>query len=91
MGFVMINQYLQKIKTGHSIAEFLVLPRFRRNGVGSEVARRCFAMYPGNWEVGPADGGDSAYKFWKKVINDVTKKNNQLEDGLFVFKVEEEK
>ncbi len=28
MGFVMINQYLQKIKTGHSIAEFLVLPRF---------------------------------------------------------------
>lgn len=91
MGFVMINQYLQKIKTGHSIAEFLVLPRFRRNGVGSEVARRCFAMYPGNWEVGPADGSDSAYKFWKKVIDDVTKKNNQLEDGLFVFKIEEEK
>lgn len=91
VGFVMINQYLQKAKTGHSIAEFLVLPRFRRNGVGSEVAKRCFAMYPGNWEVGPADGSDSAYKFWKKVIDDVTKKNNQLEDGLFVFKVKEEK
>ena len=91
VGFVMINQYLQKAKTGHSIAEFLVLPRFRRNGVGSEVAKRCFAMYPGHWEVGPADGSDSAYKFWKKVIDDVTKKNNQLEDGLFVFKVKEEK
>lgn len=91
MGFVMINQYLQKVKTGHSIAEFLVLPRFRRNGVGSEVAKRCFAMYPGNWEVGPADGSDSAYKFWKKVIDDVTKKNNQLEDGLFIFEVKEEK
>ncbi len=87
MGFVMINQYLQKAKTGHSIAEFLILPRFRRSGVGTEVAKRCFAMYPGNWEVGPADGSDSAHKFWKTVIDDVTNEDNQLEDGLFVFKI----
>ncbi len=87
MGFVMINQYLQKVKTGHSIAEFLVLPRFRRKGVGGEVAKQCFAMYPGNWEVSPSDGSESAYKFWKMVIDDVTKKDNQLEEGLFVFDV----
>ncbi len=91
MGFVMINQYLQKVKTGHSIAEFLVLPRFRRNGVGSEVAKRCFAIYPGNWEVGPADGSDSAYKFWKAVIDEVTGVDNKLENGLFVFNTEENK
>lgn len=91
MGFVMINQYLQKIKTGHSIAEFLVLPRFRRNGVGSEVAKRCFAMYPGNWEVSPADGSDSAYKFWKTVIDEVAGVDSKLEDGLFVFNTEENK
>lgn len=90
MGFVMINQYLQKVKTGHSIAEFLVLPRFRRNGVGSEVAKRCFAMYPGSWEVGPADRSEPAYRFWKNVIDGVTSEDNQLEDGLFVFKVEKE-
>lgn len=81
MGFVMINQYLQKVKTGHSIAEFLVLPRFRRNG----VARRCFAMYPGNWEVSPADGSESAYRFWKTVIDKITGEENRLEDGLFIF------
>ena len=91
MGFVMINQYLQKVKTGHSIAEFLVLPRFRKNGVGGEVAKRCFAMYPGNWEVGPADGSDSAYRFWKAVIDGVTNADNKLEDGLFVFNTEENK
>ena len=91
MGFVMINQYLQKVKTGHSIAEFLVLTRFRKNGVGSEVAKRCFAMYPGNWEVGPADGSDSAYRFWKAVIDGVTNADNKLEDGLFVFNTEENK
>lgn len=91
MGFVMINQYLQKVKTGHSIAEFLVLPRFRQNGVGSEVAKRCFAMYPGNWEVGPADGSDLAHRFWKAVIDEVTNAYSKLENGLFVFNIEEDK
>lgn len=31
LGFVMINPYLQKINCGHSIAEFMVLPKYRRN------------------------------------------------------------
>lgn len=90
MGFVMINQYLQKVKTGHSIAEFLILPRFRRSGVGREVARRCFKTHPGNWEVGPADGSESAYQFWKKVIDETTGGDNRLEDGLFVFEIRKE-
>lgn len=91
IGFVMINQYLQKVADGHAIAEFMILPRFRRKGVGKEVAKRCFAMHPGNWEVGPADGSESAYRFWKSAIDEVVGEDNQLEDGLFVFKVEEQK
>lgn len=87
MGFVMINQYLQKAQSGHAIAEFLILPRFRRNGVGREVARRCFKMHPGNWEVSPADGSASAYGFWKTIIDEITDNDNQLEDGLFAFKL----
>ena len=90
IGFVMINQHLQKTQGGHAIAEFLILPRFRRCGVGREVARRCFAMYPGNWEISPADGSESAYKFWKSVIGEITGANNQLNDGLFIFNTEEQ-
>lgn len=89
MGFVMISQYLQKVKDGHAIAEFLVLPRFRRKGVGREVAKCCFGLHPGNWEVGPADGSDAVYRFWKSVIDEATGEDNQLEDGLFVFRVGE--
>ncbi len=88
MGFVMINKHLQKVSDGHAIAEFLILPRFRRKGIGREVARRCFEMHPGNWEVGPADGSESAYRFWKNVIDGITGRDNQLEDGLFVFEIE---
>ncbi len=83
----MINQYLQKIKTGHAIAEFLILPRFRRQGIGKEVAKRCFKMHPGNWEVGPAKDSEAAHKFWKNVIDEVTGQENYLLDGLYVFKV----
>ncbi len=84
IGFVMINQYLQKVDNGHAIAEFLILPRFRRMGIGYEVAKRCFAMYSGMWEVSPAN--DVAYQFWKKVIDEETEGTNIFEDGLFVFR-----
>ena len=30
LGFVMINTYMQHIKEGHSIAEFMVIPKYRR-------------------------------------------------------------
>ena len=38
LGFVMINKYLQNLSTGHSIAEFIVIPKYRRKRIGSRVA-----------------------------------------------------
>ena len=66
LGFVMINTYMQKINNGHSIAEFLVIPKYRKNKIGKETAIKCFDMYKGNWEVSPSLGSDQAYSFWKK-------------------------
>ncbi len=86
LGFVMINQYLQKVKNGHAIAEFMILPRSRRQGIGRAVAKRCFALFPGNWEVQPARGSESAYKFWKSIIDEFTGDDNQAKDGIFVFR-----
>ena len=85
LGFVMINQYLQKTESGHAIAEFMILPRFRRQGIGREVAKQCFSLFSGNWEVQPAPGSETAYKFWKNVIDELTGKDNQSVDGIFVF------
>lgn len=85
LGFVMVNQYLQRVKNGHAIAEFMILPRFRRRGIGRTAAKQCFSLFLGNWEIQPAPGSESAYKFWKNVIDDYTNKNNQMIDGVFVF------
>lgn len=85
LGFVMINTYMQKCANGHSIAEFMIIPKYRRNKIGQEVAFLCFDMYRGNWEVSPSYGSDSAYKFCKKTIDKYTNKDNKLNEGIFVF------
>ena len=85
LGFVMINTYMQKRSSGHSIAEFMIIPKYRRNKIGKKVAFDCFNMYKGNWEVSPSYGSDSAYNFWKKVIDEYTNDDNKLDDGIFIF------
>ena len=85
LGFVMINNYMQKCEVGHSIAEFMVIPKYRRNKIGKKVAIECFNLYKGNWEVSPSRGSNQAYSFWKNVIDDYTNNNNEYIDGIFVF------
>lgn len=85
LGFVMINTYIQKCDSGHSIAEFLVIPKYRRCKIGKRVAFECFNMYKGIWEVSPSYNSESAYLFWKKVIDEYTNGKNEFVDGLFIF------
>jgi predicted acetyltransferase len=33
------------------MAEFFVLPKYRRGGVGTDAARAVFARFPGEWHV----------------------------------------
>ena len=81
----MINTYMQKYEYGHSIAEFMIIPKYRRNKLGKRVAFDCFNMYKGNWEVSPSIGSELAYNFWNKVISEYTNNNNKYEDGIFMF------
>ena len=87
LGFVMINTHMQKSGFGHSIAEFMVLPKFRRKGIGKRAAILCFEKYPGAWEVSSSYGSEQAYLFWKNVIDEYTGNNNKYEDGIFCFPV----
>lgn len=85
LGFVMVNTHMEKRSPGHSIAEFMVLPKFRRNNIGKKAAVTCFDMHIGNWEVSPSCGSNQAYLFWKNVIGGYTGNNCQYEDGIFLF------
>ena len=85
LGFAMVNQYMQKSKEGHSIAEFMIIPKYRRLKIGKRVAIDLFNMFKGNWEVEPSFGSKTAFTFWKNVIDEYTKNNNIFEDGIFIF------
>ena len=85
LGFVMINTYMKKLNYGHSIAEFMVIPKYRRMKIGKQVAIICFELYKGNWEVSPSFGSISAYSFWENVIDDYTNTNNEFIEGTFIF------
>jgi predicted acetyltransferase len=51
-----------------SIAEFLVMPQYRRTGVGLAAARCVFELFGGAWSVHEAPGNDAAVAFWRRAI-----------------------
>ena len=81
LGFAMIRRH----EDGrHSIAEFLVIPKYRRQGVGAQAVKACFALHDGLWEVKPAYGSEQAKRFWQRVISR-TADHVQWKDGMFTF------
>ena len=85
LGFAMVNIYVQVFENGHSIAEFMVIPKYRKNNIGKKVAFELFDRYRGNWEVSPSYNSCSALFFWNKVIKDYTSSNYKFENDLFLF------
>lgn len=53
------------------MAEFFVVNRWRRSGVGRSAARQLFAEFPGDWEVRPFPGYVPAERFWASVCAEV--------------------
>lgn len=85
LGFVMVNEYVQLCDNGHSIAEFLVIPKYRRKGIGKKIAFQVFDKYLGNWEVKPSYNSQKAYLFWKKTIGDYSGNNYKYKNEIFLF------
>jgi len=68
-GFVLVNRWsaLNQL-LDHAVAEFFVLRKYRRIGVGSRAARFLFERWPGRWEVAVARYNKPALSFWRKAI-----------------------
>jgi predicted acetyltransferase len=50
------------------VAEFFVLRRYRRSGVGTEAARALWDRVPGHWLVRVAERNASALPFWTRAV-----------------------
>jgi len=52
----------------HDMAEFFVLRKYRRHGVGDVAAREVFARFPGEWQVRQMTANTGAIAFWRRAI-----------------------
>lgn len=69
---------LVRAGTPNSMAEFLVLPKYRRSGVGRAAAAAVFSRFQGEWETHEVPGNDQAVEFWRQAIPvDFTETTNE--------------
>jgi predicted acetyltransferase len=54
------------------IAEFFVVRRYRRRGVGAHIAHQLWRRFPGPWGVRVMQSNESASRFWEHAIKTFT-------------------
>lgn len=90
-GFAMVNTYKEIFKDAdYSMAEFFIMYKYRRLGVGKYVASKLFETFKGKWELKRHPKNKASVYFWDKVIETYTKgkfvkilgcKDAKYEDG----------
>ena len=69
-GFVLVDDDVLVEGNERSICEFFVLRKYRRRGVGRQVACQVFDRLPARWEVRVIAQNAPAQVFWRSVIAD---------------------
>ena len=82
-GFVLVRCHdVHNETTTFSIAEFFIMKKYRRMGIGKQVAWQIFDWHQGKWEVTQMKKNKLAQAFWLNIINAYTK-------GAFTDEMEE--
>lgn len=68
-GFVLINQICYSRSSNHNLAEFFILAKFQRSGIGSQIAHKIWDMQPGVWEVMTLPYYTPGVEFWDFAIS----------------------
>ena len=77
-GFILIRHGCYNFKTQKeddsllSIAEFFIIRKYRRQGVGRWTATQAFDQFVGMWQVNAHNNNLPAQAFWKTMIDDYT-------------------
>lgn len=70
VGFALVNADAHgDAPVERNMAEFFVVRKHRRSGVGAVAARHVFSLYPGLWEAAVARRNTGAVAFWRIAIN----------------------
>ena len=72
-GFVLVNEYTHFSDSQHSVAEFFILRKYRRRGIGRQVAFDIFEQFSGRWEISHINTNTAAESFWRSSVGDYTR------------------
>jgi predicted acetyltransferase len=68
-GFALINRHSHMCAaTDSAVAEFFVVRKYRRLGIGIAAARAIFRAWPGQWEAAVMRTNTGAIAFWDQAI-----------------------
>lgn len=83
VGFVLVRLIESEERNYFSIAEFFIMKKYRKEGIGKSVAKQIFNLHKGQWEVHQLESNKPAQIFWNKVINEFTQGQfkDRLENG----------
>lgn len=83
VGFVLVRLIESEERNYFSIAEFFIMRKYRREGIGKAVAKQIFNLHKGHWEVYQKESNKPAQPFWNRIIDEHTKGQfkERSEDG----------
>jgi predicted acetyltransferase len=73
-GFVLIRKGSQvsNDENVRDVAEFFIVRRYRRLGIGMKAAHDVWRRFPGKWEVRVMERNGNAKEFWGRAIGEFT-------------------
>ena len=71
-GFVLVFQHTYLPGNDWSVAEFFILRKYRRQGVGKQAAFYVFDQFRGKWEIQEMAANVPAQRFWRRIIGAYT-------------------
>lgn len=94
-GFVLIQKGspIDKEPDVWDVAEYFIMRKFRKKGIGQVVAHQLWTQYRGIWQVRVWDNNKIAHAFWNNVIQKFVnepiipiKMSYQEHEGLLVYR-----
>jgi predicted acetyltransferase len=73
-GFALVRELgsTEQNETIYSMAEFFVMKKYRRSGVGRHVSMELFTRFSGLWKVAQVETNEPAQRFWRRTIGEYT-------------------
>lgn len=69
-GFVLVNDHAHSGRAvDRNVAEFFIVRKHRRGGVGTTAAHAVFDLYPGTWEAAVVRRNMPALAFWRRAVS----------------------